>query len=72
MISVARLRKSNTKQDKTLFLFMTGQPEYELTPSKVNEFTCKTLKGFVFRFNVDGQGKVTELVFESTERSLYR
>jgi CubicO group peptidase (beta-lactamase class C family) len=54
--------KVYAKKDKTLFLMVTGQPEYELTPSKTNEFTCKTLKGFVFRFNVDGQGNVTELV----------
>ncbi|HZY79587.1 MAG TPA: serine hydrolase [Cyclobacteriaceae bacterium] len=54
--------KVYARQEKTLFLFVTGQPEYELSPSKANEFTCKELKGFVFRFNVDGQGNVTELV----------
>lgn len=56
------LAKVYAKPDNVLFLMVTGQPEYELTPLKTNEFTSKTLKGFSFRFTVDAQGKVTELV----------
>ncbi len=46
----------------SLFLLVTGQPEYELRPSKKHVFSCPGLKGFEFHFAVDGAGKVTELV----------
>jgi CubicO group peptidase (beta-lactamase class C family) len=50
------------KGDKTLYLFVTGQPEYELTPKSEHSFTCSTLKGFEFRFKLDSDNKVTSLM----------
>lgn len=46
----------------TLYMFVPGQPEYELIPVKENEFKLKQLDGFSAKFNVDSDGNVTELV----------
>ena len=48
------------KGDKTLFLFVSGQPEYELVPYKGTTFNFKTLSGFSIEFIMDESGKVTE------------
>ena len=48
------------KGDKTLFLFVPGQPEYELVPYKGTTFNFKILSGFSIEFVMDESGKVTE------------
>jgi CubicO group peptidase (beta-lactamase class C family) len=48
------------KGEKTLFLFVPGQPEYELVPYKGNEFNLKGLTGFSIEFMVDESGAVRE------------
>ncbi len=48
------------KGDKTLFIFVPGQPEYELVPYKGTTFNFKTLSGFSIEFVMDESGKVTE------------
>ncbi len=48
------------KGDKTLFIFVPGQPEYELVPYKGTEFNFKDLSGFSIEFIMDESGKVTE------------
>lgn len=51
-----------TKGDKTLMLFVPGQPEYELLPIKAHEFKIKILDGFNIRFEISAEGKVTEML----------
>lgn len=50
------------KNDKTLYLFVPGQPEYELVPVDTNKFSIKTLKGFTVQFNADDKGNIIELL----------
>jgi hypothetical protein len=56
------LAKVYSKTDKDLFLFIPGQPEYELIPVKENEFSIKSLSGFTIRFTPDDEGYMKELV----------
>ncbi|HEV2354526.1 MAG TPA: serine hydrolase [Puia sp.] len=44
-----------------LFLFVTGQPEYELAYTGSNTFSIKTLTGFSIQFNTDDKGNVTSM-----------
>ena len=48
------------KGDKTLFIFVPGQPEYELVPYRGTTFNFKTLSGFSIEFIMDESGKVFE------------
>ncbi|UCE39919.1 MAG: serine hydrolase [Candidatus Aminicenantes bacterium] len=48
------------KGDKTLFIFVAGQPEYELEPYKGTTFNLKALSGFSIEFIMDESGNVTE------------
>lgn len=50
------------KGEKTLYLFVPGQPEYELLPVEKDKFSIKILKGFTIQFNRDENKKVSELV----------
>lgn len=50
------------KGEKTLFLFVNGQPEYELVAIKQHEFKIKSLEGFTIKFELDSTGKVAEMV----------
>jgi len=47
---------------KTLFLFVPGQPEYELLPIGKDKFALKTLSGYEAQFIVDDKGEVTALL----------
>jgi len=48
------------KGEKTLFLVVPGQPEYELIPYKGTEFNLKNLTGFSIEFIMDESGVVSE------------
>jgi len=48
------------KGEKTLFIYVPGQPEYELVPYKGTTFNFKVLSGFSIEFIIDESGKVTE------------
>jgi len=48
------------KGEKTLFIYVPGQPEYELVPYKGATFNFKALSGFSIEFIMDESGKVTE------------
>lgn len=48
------------KGDGELFLYVPGQPEYELVPYKGTEFNLKNLTGYSVEFVVTEAGKVTE------------
>jgi CubicO group peptidase (beta-lactamase class C family) len=50
------------KNEKTLYLFVPGQPEYELVPVDKNKFNIKTLSGYSAQFNVNDKNEVTELL----------
>jgi hypothetical protein len=47
---------------ESLFLFVPGQPEYELVPTGNHKFSIKSLDGFKIEF-VRSDDKVTEAVF---------
>jgi CubicO group peptidase (beta-lactamase class C family) len=50
------------KNGKTLFLFVPGQPEYELLPIGKDKFALKALSGYEAQFVVDDKGEVTALL----------
>jgi CubicO group peptidase (beta-lactamase class C family) len=50
------------KGEKTLFMFVPGQPEYELIPVDKNKFSIKTLSGFTVQFNTNDKNEITELL----------
>lgn len=47
----------------TLYLFVPGQPEYELLAIEEDTFTLKIIEGFTISFERDDKGKVSEAVF---------
>lgn len=51
------------KHDATLFLFVAGQPEYELVPTGISSFSIKTLDGYKIEFNTAENGVVTSALF---------
>ena len=48
------------KGDKTLYISVPGQPEYELEPYEGTTFNLKVLSGFSLGFIMDESRKVTE------------
>jgi len=50
------------KNDKTLYLFVPGQSEYELVPIDNNKFSIKSLNGFTIQFNSNDKREITELL----------
>jgi CubicO group peptidase (beta-lactamase class C family) len=51
------------KGENTLMVFVPGQPEYELVPTKKDEFDFKTLKGFSVKFEVNDKGEIAAVNF---------
>ncbi|RYY59413.1 MAG: serine hydrolase [Chitinophagaceae bacterium] len=51
------------KNENKLFVFIAGQPEYELLPVEKDKFRIKILPGYHVKFNSDGKGAITEVVF---------
>ena len=63
------------KGDNTLMVLVPGQPDYELVPTKKDEFDFKTLQGFSLKFEVNEKNEVASLsfvqpngVFKATKR----
>jgi hypothetical protein len=54
--------KIYVKNEKTLFLFVAGQPEYELVPTGSDKFALKNLTGFTIQFNSNDKGEIIELL----------
>lgn len=51
------------KGDETLFLFISGQPEYELLATGLNKFSIKILEGYKLEF-IEGEKKtINEVLF---------
>jgi CubicO group peptidase (beta-lactamase class C family) len=55
--------KVYVKNDTTLFLFVPGQPEYELQPIGTNLFAIKNLEGFRLEFTEDENGEIVTVIF---------
>ncbi len=51
------------KAEKTLFLHVPGQPEYELQFLGSDKFSIKNLNGYKVTFDKDGAGKITSCSF---------
>jgi hypothetical protein len=54
--------KIYTKGGNTLYMFVQGQPEYELVPTDVDKFSLKNFSGFSVQFNRNDKGEVIELL----------
>jgi len=52
------------KNDTILYVFVPGQPEYELLPTGKDKFTIKILSGYNVEFMTEKDGKFTELMFK--------
>ncbi len=57
------IAKFYTKGGNILFLFVEGQPEYELTAVDKNKFEIKTLKGYSVQFQVNEKGEIIACSF---------
>ena len=55
--------KFYTKNDQTLFLFVPGQPEYELVPTGPDKFSIKKLEGYNIEFVADANKIITGVLF---------
>jgi CubicO group peptidase (beta-lactamase class C family) len=51
------------KGEKTLYLFVEGQPEYELVPTDKNKFDFGKLKGYSIQFDENDKGEITAASF---------
>jgi len=51
------------KDNKTLFVLVPGQPDYELVPLGSDKFAIKILSGFSLQFGPAGAAKITEATF---------
>jgi CubicO group peptidase (beta-lactamase class C family) len=51
------------KNDKTLFLFVPGQPEYELAPAGADTFKLIIVEGFKIQFTKADNGAINGLLF---------
>lgn len=49
-------------RNHALIAIVPGQPNYELTPIRENEFTVKSMTGSTVRFVMDGENKVEEIL----------
>jgi hypothetical protein len=58
----AETAKISVKNGNTLYLFVPGQPEYELVPVGGDKFSIKTLSGFSIQFVLDDKGQITGLL----------
>mgnify|MGYP000252001322 CR=1 FL=1 len=50
------------KNNETLYLFVAGQPEYELLPTAKHKFALKILEGFKLEFYEDDDGNINEVL----------
>jgi hypothetical protein len=51
------------KGENTLYVFVPGQPEYELVTAEKDKFTLKILTGFSVQFSGNAKGEITEIIF---------
>lgn len=53
--------KTYIKEKNSLYLFVKGQPEYELLPTDKHKFSFKVLDGFKVEFIENEEGKIGEI-----------
>jgi CubicO group peptidase (beta-lactamase class C family) len=51
------------KGENTLYVFVPGQPEYELVAAEKDKFILKVLTGYSVQFSGNSKGEITELMF---------
>ena len=51
------------KGENTLYVFVPGQPEYELAPAGKDKFIIKDISGFSLQFTGNSKGEITEVMF---------
>lgn len=51
------------KNESKLYLFVTGQPEYELLATEKHKFSFKTLEGFKVEFVESDEKSINEIIF---------
>lgn len=51
------------KDNKTLYVLVPGQPDYELVPVDKHKFALKVANGFYLQFEVNEKGESTEATF---------
>ncbi len=51
------------KDEKTLYVLVPGQPDYELVPVDKNKFALKAVNGYFVQFGVNEKGETTDLTF---------
>ncbi len=51
------------KGENTLYLFVPGQPEYELLPLEKHKFALKILEGYKVEFEENESGNIAEVMF---------
>jgi CubicO group peptidase (beta-lactamase class C family) len=56
--------KAYIKNEKTLYVFVPGQPEYELVPNGLHKFDLKILSGYSVLFEVNDKNAATALTFQ--------
>jgi len=54
--------KVYTKNEKTLYLYVAGQPEYELLPTDKHKFSFKILEGFKVEFVESDNQNINEII----------
>ncbi|MEO7265444.1 MAG: serine hydrolase [Ferruginibacter sp.] len=55
--------KVYVKGENTLYVFVPGQPEYELAATENDKFVLKKLSGYSVQFMSNEKGEITELMF---------
>jgi hypothetical protein len=51
------------KDNKTLFVLVPGQPDYELVPVEKDKFSLKILNGYFVQFEINDKAVSTGLTF---------
>ena len=51
------------KDEKTLYVLVPGQPDYELVPVDKNKFAIKVAAGFYVQFEVNDKEETQSLTF---------
>jgi CubicO group peptidase (beta-lactamase class C family) len=57
------IAKVYVKDEKTLYVLVPGQTDYELVPIEKNRFSIKIANGYFVEFSENSAGEITELTF---------
>ena len=59
----AAIVKVYIKDDKTLFVLVPGQPDYELFAVEKDKFAIKAISGYFVQFEMNDKGETNGLMF---------